>query len=140
MAPRDRSPHRVDLGPAESIVPQQWTITMTSDAGDYELTGNVTGPDGRGNAFQPFTSKSGQILVDPAMWRAAKTNRTGDPFAFEVFRSTVGEVEFAGEQAERFRIRLAQNLENGPHTLELVAAGDGPIEIDAFEVFEPPLK
>lgn len=140
MAPRDRSPHRVDLGPAESIIPQQWTITMTNDEGDYELTGSVTGPDGRGNAFQPFTSKSGQILVEPAMWRAAKTNRTGDRFAFAVFRSTVGEVDFAGEQEERFRIRLAQGLENGPHTLELIAAGDGPTEIDAFEVFEPPLK
>ena len=29
---------------------------MTSDTGDYEITGSVTGPDGKGNAFKPFTS------------------------------------------------------------------------------------
>ncbi|MDY0167648.1 MAG: SGNH/GDSL hydrolase family protein [Thermoguttaceae bacterium] len=140
MAPRDRSPHRVDLGPAKDLVPQEWTITMTSDEGNYELTGSVTGADGRGNAFQPFTSVSGQILIDPAFWRAAKTNRTGDRFTFEVYRSTVGEVDFAGPESEHFRIRLAQALSNATHTLELIAAGDGPIEIVAFDVFEPPLK
>ena len=48
MPPRDRAPHRVDLGPAEKIVPQQWKITMTSDQGDYELIGSVSGEDGAG--------------------------------------------------------------------------------------------
>ncbi len=37
----DVAPHAVTLG--ENIVPQSWTITMTSDTGDYRLEGTVTG-------------------------------------------------------------------------------------------------
>ncbi|MBM4048804.1 MAG: SGNH/GDSL hydrolase family protein, partial [Planctomycetes bacterium] len=96
--PRDRSPHRISLG--ANIVPQKWTLTMTNDTGDYELVGSVTGPDGTGNAKQPFTSKSGQIIVEPEFWRQPETNRTGDKFTFEVFRSIVGRVEFKGDKAK----------------------------------------
>ena len=140
MPPRDRCPHAVELGPPEKIVPQQWTITMTSDTGDYQLVGSITGPDGTGNNAERFTSTSGQIAIDPAMWRAANTNRTGDRFTFEVTRCTVAEVDFAAEEPGKFRLRLAQNLANGPHTLKLIAQGNGPIVVDALDVFEPPLK
>ena len=34
-----RSPHAVELG--SNIVPQTWTITMTSNTGDYRLEGSV---------------------------------------------------------------------------------------------------
>ena len=54
-------------------------------------------------------------------------------------RSAVGSVEFKGP-AEKFRLRLASNLENKPHVLKVVARGDGAVTLDAFEVFEPPLK
>jgi hypothetical protein len=135
--PRDRSPHRVTLG--AKIVPQQWTITMTSDTGDYELAGSVTGPDGAGNAKKPFTSKSGQIVIEPEFWRLPETNKTSDKFTFEVTRCAVARAEFKGEKA-KFRLPLVQNLANGPHTLKLVARGDGPVCVEAFDVFEPPLK
>jgi hypothetical protein len=136
--PRDRAPHLVALG--AGIVPQQWTITMTSDDGDFELAGSVTGPDGRGDALKPFASTSGQILIDPELWRGANTNRTGDRFTFEVTRSAVGQISFRGDERARFRARLVENLPNGPHTLKLTARGDGPVTVDAFDVFEPPLK
>jgi len=135
--PRDRAPHLVELG--DHVVPQSWTIAMTSDKGDYKLVGSVTGPDGAGNAFKPFASTSGQIRIDPAYWRGAKTNRTGDTFTFDVVRSAVGTVSFKGEPGP-FRLRLAQNLPNQAHTLTLVAAGDGPITLDAFDIFQPPLR
>ncbi|HUT93928.1 MAG TPA: SGNH/GDSL hydrolase family protein [Thermoguttaceae bacterium] len=136
--PRDRSPHSVTLG--AGIVPQAWTITMTGDEGGYQLVGSVTGPDGEASALEPFTSKSGQIVIDPELWRGAKTNRRGDRFTFEVFRSVVGEVDFAGDERAKFRVRLVENLPNGPHSLKVVACGDGPVIVDAFEVFEPPMK
>ncbi|OHB81166.1 MAG: hypothetical protein A2V98_14060 [Planctomycetes bacterium RBG_16_64_12] len=136
--PRDRSPHGVTL--AGSIVPQQWTITMTNDDGDFELVGSATGPDGKGNAFEPFTGTSGQILIDPELWRGAKTNRAGDRFTFEVTRCALGQVDFKGDDQGNFRVRLVENLPNGPHTLKLLARGDGPVTVDAFDVFEPPLK
>jgi len=143
MPPRDRGPHRVDLGPMEKIVPQQWTITMTSDRGDYQLVGSVTGDDGTGNAFEPLTSTSGQIFIDPAFWRAANTNRTGDTFTFEVYRPTTAEINFtlpSGEQPGKFRLALAENLANGTHVLKLIAAGDGPVVVEALDVFEPALR
>jgi hypothetical protein len=143
MPPRDRAPHRVDLGPAEKVVPQPWKITMTSNQGDYRLVGSVTGTDGAGNAFEPFTSASGQIVIDPAFWRAAETNRTGDTFTFDVYRPTTAEVDFAppaGEQPAKFRLALAANLANGRHVLKLMAAGDGPVVVEALDVFEPPLR
>ena len=68
--PRDQSPHGVTLG--DNVVPQKWTLVMTNDAGDYELTGSVTGVDGQGNAMQPFTSESGQIVIEPEVWRRAE--------------------------------------------------------------------
>ena len=135
--PRDRCPHAVSLG--ANVVPQSWTLTMTSDAADYELVGSVTGPDGTGNGLKAFTSKSGQIIVDPEFWRDAKNNRKGDRFTFDVVRATTRSVDFKGPTREKFRQRLAAYLSNGPHVLSLVSRGDGPVTVDAFEVFEPPL-
>jgi len=134
--PRDQAPHAVTLG--KNVVPQSWTLVMTSDTGDYELTGSVTGPDGKGNAFQPFTSTSGQILIEPELWRRAERNRSGDRFTWDVRRAGVGEVSFKGEAGELFAVRLAQSLANTEHTLELVPAGE--ISIEGFDVFEPPMK
>jgi hypothetical protein len=136
--PRDRCPHAVSLG--KNLVPQAWTLTMTSDTGDYELAGSVTGLDGQGNGLKPFTSTSGQIIIDPGFWRDAKNNRRGDRFTFEVSRATVGSVDFKAPAPERFRLRLAAYLANELHVLKLVARGDGAVAVDAFEVFEPPVK
>ena len=135
--PRDRAPHLVELG--DHIVPQKWTLTLTSDTGDYKLVGSVTGPDGTGNNQKPFTSTSGQIRIDPAYWRGSRNNRTGDSYTFEVTRPALGRVDFKGKP-DKFRLQLIRGLPNGPHTLSLVAAGDGPVAVDAFDVFEPPLK
>jgi hypothetical protein len=135
--PRDRSPHRLTLG--ANVVPQSWTLTMTNDTGDYELVGSVTGPDGTGNSRKPFTSKSGQVIMEPEFWRQPESNPTGDKWTFEVTRNTVGRVDFKGEKA-KFRLTLAQNLPNGPHKLKLAATGDGPVALDAFDVFEAPMR
>ncbi|MDZ4402770.1 SGNH/GDSL hydrolase family protein [Prosthecobacter sp.] len=134
--PRDQSPHAVTLG--KNVVPQSWTLIMTSDTGDYDLTGSVTGPDGKGNAFKPFTSTSGQILVEPELWRRAERNRTGDRFIWDVRRACVGEISFKGAASETFVVRLAQSLPNTKHTLKLVPTGEGSIA--GFDVFEPPMK
>lgn len=136
--PRDRCPHAVALG--SNLVPQKWTMTMTSDECDYALVGSVTGPDGKGNGLKPFASRSGQILVDPDFWRDAKHNRSGDRFTFEVVRTVAESVDFKGPAAEKFRLRLATNLANQEHVLKLVARGDGPLTVEAFDVFEPPEK
>jgi hypothetical protein len=143
-----RIPHLADLGP--NLVPQTWTITMTSDTGDFRLEGSVAGPDGTGNLAQPFVSRSGQISLDPKNWRQGRVERPGQPvdygvltgetFTFDVYRSAVGEVSFKGESGGQLVEPLVRNLPNGKHTLELVTTGDGEVAIQALYVFEPPEK
>lgn len=136
--PRDQSPHGITLG--SNVVPQEWTIVMTSDTGDYEITGSVTGADGKGNAFRQFTSTSGQIIIDPDVWRRAERNRTGDRFTFAVRRSVLDEISFTGAADERFVARLAQVLPNHEHTLELIPSQPGEVCIERLDVFEPPIR
>ena len=124
---------------------------MTSDKGDYQIVGSVTGPDGTGNVTQSFTSQSGQIGIQPIDWRNGVLkpkpgeenqppqfgNVTGDHFDFDVFRSAIDQVHFAGDAVASFSEPLIENLPNREHTLELVAAGEGPVQIDSLYVFEP---
>jgi len=146
----DSGPHGVSLG--ANVVPQEWTVRMLDDAGNYELSGSVTGPDGRGNAVKPFTSVSGQIIIPPELWRHGAgcipfmhpwdgqiINKAGDTFTFSVYRCSVGSVSFQGAGQSRFRVSLAQNLPNTKHVLNVVATGDGNIGIESFEIYEPPL-
>lgn len=135
---RDQSPHGVELG--GNVVPQTWTLTMLDDAGNFELYGSVTGKDGAGNALKPFTSQSGQILIDPAEWRRAERNRKGDRWTWNVVRAALSEVDFLGGRTEKVRITVAANLDNAEHTLELSPIGDGAIQVEAFDVFTPPLN
>lgn len=144
----DVAPHAVLLG--KSVVPQSWTITMTSDHGDYQLEGSVTGVDGKGNAMEAFTSDSGQVLIDPELWRHTRidpktdepryANRAGDTFQFDVYRCCDGEVSFQSERPEPFFVPLVENLKNGPHTVEIIASGDGDVTVESLYVYEPPLR
>ncbi|MFW5798368.1 MAG: hypothetical protein ACOCXX_01810, partial [Planctomycetota bacterium] len=145
----DKAPHAVTLG--TNLVAQQWTIRMLNNEGDFVLTGSVTGEDGRGNAARPFTSESGQIKIDPTLWRGVGkvrrgpnkgkmgyATKQGDTFTWKVLRGVVSTVSFKG--SGRVCLPVARMLDNGKHTLTLVARGDGPVNIDGFLVCTPPLK
>jgi hypothetical protein len=144
--PGDVAPHAVDL--LANLVPQSWSITVTSDTGDYRLEGSVTGADGEGNLTRPFTSKSGQIGIDPKLWRhgrdPSKTggviygNSTGDSFSFDVYRCALGQLNFRADQPAPLAEPVVQNLANREHTLELVTAGDGEVIIEGLYVYQPP--
>ena len=143
-----RIPHAVDLG--ANLAPQAWTITMTSDAGDYRLEGSVAGQDGTGNLAQPFRSQSGQIGLAPKFWRQGRVEKkdqsveygvaSGDAFTFDVYRSAVGEVSFKADQPGPLVEPLVRNLSNQQHTLELITTGHGEVVIEGLYVFEPPEK
>ena len=146
-----RIPHAVDL--STNPVPQTWTLTMTSDTGDYRLEGSATGPDGTGNLAQPFLSPSGQIGLDPQFWRQGRVEKKGQPvdygaakgdsFTFDVFRSAVGELSFKEPEPAPLASLVepvVRNLPNRQHTLELVTKGDGEVVIEGLYVFEPPEK
>lgn len=145
--PGDHAPHAVTLG--GTVIPQTWTITCTSDVGDYKIAGSVTGPDGEGNVTRPFVSKSSQIAIDPKLWRngrVVKDGKTmygtglGDTFTFDVYRSATAAISFKCAKPGPFSETLVQNLPNGEHTLEIVTEGNGDVDIDGLYVFQPPLK
>jgi hypothetical protein len=141
-----RVPHAIDLG--SNLAPQTWTITMTDGAGDFRVDGSVAGADGTGNLEQPFTSHSGQIIMDPKLWRAGVRRKagappdygvnTGDTFTFHVLRATNGQFSFKADKPAPLVQRLVYNLPNGPHTIELITTGDGDVTIDGLYVFQPP--
>ncbi len=143
-----RIPHAVDLG--EHPAPQSWTLTMTSNTGDYKLAGSVTGVDGTGHLAQPFHSLSGQISLDPKYWRQGLIQKKGQPadygaaegdtFTFDVYRSAAGTLSFKAAKDSPLVEAVARGLPNKQHTLELVANGDGEVTMDSFYMFEPPLK
>lgn len=135
---RDQSPHGVTLG--VDVVPQTWSITMLDDKGNFELSGSITGKDGRGNAFEAFVSDSGQILLDPEEWRRAERNRKGDKWTWNVVRSVLSEIDLLGGRTEKVRITIAANLPNGEHSVELFPIGSGEIQVEGFDVFTPPLQ
>lgn len=143
-----RIPHCVELG--ANATPQKWTITMTSNTGDYELAGSVTGPDGAGNLAANFRSHSGQIGIDPKFWRAGRVEKKDQPveygvtkgeyFTFDVYRAASDELSFKGEHAENFSTPIARNLANREHTIEIVTSGDGDVVIESLYVYQPPEK
>jgi hypothetical protein len=145
-APRgDFGPHAVEL--REHLLPQTWTITVTSNVGDYRLEGSVTGPDGEGNVARTFVSRSGQIAVDPRFWRHGREekkgewvhygNVVGDKFTFDVVRAARGKLSFQADEPVPLAEPLVENLPNRQHLLEIVTAGDGEVTIDGLYVFEP---
>ena len=146
---RDIGPHGIE--PGSDLVPQTWTIRVTDDEGGYELSGSVTGADGKGHMLKPFLSDSGQISIPPERWRHGAgcvpflhpwngkiVNKTGDTYTFSVYRACESVVDFHGKGGE-FRVNLFQNLPNQAHVLELVVEGDGKVNVKHFDVFEPPL-
>ena len=139
-ANHDTGPHGVWLG--NNVLPQKWAIRMTDNDGTYELDGEETGFDGRGNNRRMFVSKSGQIIVDPDIWRHPEANIEGDNWTFEVYRSAIDSVNFRSYESktEAFSIPLVQNLTNGSHTLEVINSGTGDVSVASLYVFTPMIK
>ena len=75
-----RAPHAVNIGP-NLARPQQWTITVTSDVGDYRLDGSAAGADGVGKSLAAVRQPLGadwarsQLLA----FRGASRKRTSPP-------------------------------------------------------------
>jgi hypothetical protein len=135
----DTGPHGIWLG--REVAPQEWIIRMIDEQGNYEVEGKVAGHDGTGNNRKMFTSTSGQIIIDPAVWRSPQSNMKADHWTFKVSRCATDTVSFTSSgQAETFSIPLVQNLPNTPHTLELMVDGAGHVAIDSLYILEPMLK
>jgi hypothetical protein len=61
------------VGHRTPLIPEKWTIKIDSvdqrtQVAQFELSGSLTGFDGRGSTDRPFVSTSGRVLIDPENW------------------------------------------------------------------------
>lgn len=134
-------------------VAEEWTLTYTRvDASDasfqYEVRGSVTGPDGSGDSRARFVSNSGRLVLDPESFLSprftsvakypAQAGKTVTwrcvPIARDVWTPQGG-----ADPSLEDRAILAQGIANGPHVLEIIPNGDGPLGLRAFVVHQPPV-
>jgi hypothetical protein len=140
---------------SKPLLTEDWTLKVTRispDAKDfdYDVTGSKTGPDGSGNSLKMFRSKSGRVVIDPADWMLADIMKifketSAPPVGYEVHWKTIPQYVDVYkalptvDAAKVYATTLAQGLTNGKHTLDILLNGDGPVPIEAIQVYRPPL-
>ncbi len=135
----DTGPHGILLG--KNLVPQQWVITMIDNDGDYTIKGSKTGFDGKGNNKRYFESTSGQIIVDPELWRFPQTNVKDDSWTFSTRPCAPAILSFKCENdtAGWYNATLTDQLVNKEHTLDLIVQADMPVSIRSLYIYTPML-
>lgn len=116
----------------------------------FKVEGSKTGFDGTGNSLEKFISNSGRVVIEPGMWKNLQRDYefkdkpvTPD---FEItwsvkplFVDQYQPVEMA-DSSKKYASRLAQNLTNEKHTLQLTIKGKGNPMIKAIRIYTPPVK
>ncbi len=147
------------IGHRVPLLQEQWTARVwgfNEDATDFqfEVTGSVTGPDGRGRGAETFVSESGRVVIEPQDWtydydwslaqRRNDAPRLPQEHVVRWQTRAIAEDTYAPEKVEdpsmTYATVLAQGLQNARHTLELLSSFGGPMPIGAIRVYEPPLK
>jgi hypothetical protein len=135
---------------------EDWTLRITETNADatklrFEVSGSKTGPDGAGSNTERFVSKSGRVVIDPRDWMLSLImtifkQKDAPPVGYEIhwsikpmFADTY-QPQVAADPAKVYATTLAQGLVNGPHTLEIIPNGDGPVPVEAIQVYRPPLR
>ena len=115
----------------------------------FSLSGSVTGPDGEGDASQRFVSNSGRVVIEPSAWSvmgALRYSKKPVPANYVITWETrplfvdTYQAPATPDPSREYPTTLAQGLSNGPHTLELLTSGDGPVPVKSFKAYKPPLQ
>jgi len=142
------------FGHDKPLVVETWTLKFTECDVEkkilkFAVTGSVTGPDGEGDASQRFVSNSGRVIIEPSAWNviwALAYSKKPVPEGYVVKWETrplfvdTYEALATPDKSREYATTLAQGLSNGPHTLELIPNGDGPVPVQGFKVYKPPLQ
>ncbi len=142
---------------------EDWTLRIREISADcqeftFDVEGSKTGPDGNGNSRERFVSRSGRVVLEPrdfSLRESYTVLKSATPAGFEVHWSVVprfvdvlappavpdpsdrnASLDFA---ARVHRTIVAHGLVNGPHVLEIVPNGDGPVPIEEIVIHRPPL-
>lgn len=133
---------------------EDWTLKLTATNADntdlrFTVVGSKTGPDGSGSNKELFVSNSGRVVIDPRDWTFAPAyveSKKTHPVGYEVHWSVVPmftdvyKGPITDDPGKIYQTTLAQGLSNGPHTLEIIPNGDGPVAIESLQVYTPPLR
>lgn len=142
------------FGHEQPLLLETWTLTLRECDVEkkvirFAVSGSSTGPDGEGSADQRFVSTSGRVTIEPAAWSvlgalqyAKKPLPPNYVITWEtkpLFVNTY-QAPATPDAASEVATTLAQGLRNGPHTLEFLPNGDGPVPVAGFRVYTPPLR
>lgn len=130
---------------------ESWEAVCTGfnanqDEFTFTVKGSVTGPDGSGNAKEKFVSNSGRIVIEPEDWVFEYDKQVSNKKAPEGFKvlwnvKLMGADEYTPPEvdnpAKDHPTVLASNLDNGSHTLELVAKDGKKPAIKGIIVHKP---
>ena len=135
----------------EGVVPENWELTITRindkcTEFEYEVKGSATGPDGKGNSKEKFTSNSGRLIIQPqtSCFEAAhQIFKKPVPIGLKVVWSVYGtfldewKPRKIADPAKENLYTLAQGLPNGKHVLEITPNGDGDLPVRYLVVYQP---
>lgn len=136
------------MGHKTPLQVESWTLKL-SDFGEngaqfkYTLTGSKTGPDGFGDSTHAFISNSGRVVIEPSdfgIQSAWSYSKKPCPEGFEIRWSVISQAADIYIPNEKGFVTLAQGIENGLHTLEIIPNDNKPVAIRALKIYTPPLK
>jgi hypothetical protein len=140
---------KVTLG--DSVVPQTFSMKFHDVAPDgsayaFDVTGSVTGEEGSGEKGKPFTARSGAFSLRPDHLDISRVKRVVNkdlPAEFTVewpvFSMSRDEWSSPAELAEGDvpQDTVIRCWTDGPHVLEILPLGDGPVGIREVMIFSP---
>jgi hypothetical protein len=142
---------RVEIG--RNPVVEDWKIIFSkinSDGTDfeYEVTGSITGLDGKGIAKERFVSNSGRLIIEPQQFMIAalmKQARKGQPYPDGTSCTVSVRPRFLdvwkpqppANPVSEGRYTLASGLAAATHTLEIIPNNDGLLPLRAIVVHQP---
>ena len=125
------------------LVEETWTLRIESIEGPgnvrFTVTGSVTGLDGAGTSTQPFRSKSGRVLVEPADWfweAATPLLAAGSTFTWNTVRLGIDSVLLPTNALPAWTNMVA-GLMPSRHELVIVQKPGEPAIRDVI-VYSPP--
>ncbi len=142
---------RIELGPRQ--VPQIWTAMLTQLSADqsqfrFRVTGSVTGDEGEGSSGQKFTSRSGQITIQPEDWMVRRAFEVTQARLITPYRvqwsinyvcGNQPEIIDKGDGTTQFRYIVGAGLSNGSHVATVQWSGEDPVATTGFLAYRPPL-
>jgi len=143
---------RVSIG--KNSVEETWSLKLLDDCNDgitflFELTGSLTGFDGKGTSQKDFVSNSGRIIIhfkDFVLKERLKILKGVIPKGHTITwqtkllgMDTWKPIGIKNANIQGFHT-LAQGLSNTTHVVQIIPNGDGNIPVKSLRVYSPPLK